>query len=240
MDATKKEHIVTILNQEEIASKIYNMVLDAPEIANTASPGQFVHIQCPDGFLRRPISICDCLDGKLRIIYRAEGKGTQSLSRLKSGDSISLLGPLGHGFTPVSGRTIVIGGGLGVFPLLYLSKQLENPIVLLGFSSQNIVCLDQDFLHPRIFTDDGTFGEKGFVTEGLLEEIKKEKPVMIYACGPTPMLDRVEMIAKEHRIDYEVSLEERMGCGVGACLVCNCERDGKYRRVCKDGPVFRG
>ena len=212
-----------IASIRRLSKAAFDILLFAPELAESAVPGQFLHIRCGEQPLRRPISICE-IDrniGALRIVFEVRGKGTAWLSERQMGDAVDLLGPLGNGFSlPESGEGIIlIGGGIGTPPLLSVAQTLPGQTeAILGFH--------------------------GLVTDLLRERIAvKEKPCTgILACGPTPMLKAIAALAQEHQIPCQVSLEERMGCGVGACLVCACktkEADGEhYRHVCKDGPVF--
>lgn len=241
----KKEQICTLLKKEIPAENIFDFTAYAPEIAHSAQPGQFLHILCGAGvFLRRPISICDAAGDTVRFIFEVKGEGTRLLSERKPGDEINILGPLGNTF--IDGefkRPAIIGGGIGVFPLYMLAKKLESPDIYLGFRSEDRVVMTEEFSalgNVRTATDDGSFGYKGFAAELLKENIQKYD--VIYACGPQAMLAGVKKIAMEAGVPLRVSLEQRMGCGLGACLVCSCETvfDGtdKYKRVCKDGPVF--
>lgn len=234
----------------------FDITLFTPELAEAAVPGQFLHIRCGEQPLRRPISICeiDRKIGALRIVFEVRGKGTAWLSERQMGDVVDVLGPLGNGFSlPESGEGIVlIGGGIGTPPLLSVARALPDKAeAILGFRNADACILARDFAlacaNVQIATDDGSLGFHGLVTDLLKERLAahtaREKPCAgILACGPTPMLKAIAALAQEHQIPCQVSLEERMGCGVGACLVCACktkEPDGEhYRHVCKDGPVF--
>lgn len=239
-----------VMDNRFIADGFYSMILQAPEASGPAQPGQFVHITCEGSQLCRPISICeiDRQAGTLRLVYEVRGAGTAWLARRREGDTIRILAPLGHGFTPPDGvrHPVVVGGGLGVPPLLELSKQLDRPAALLGFRSKEAAILAPDFeragARVGIATDDGSIGRHGLVTELLKEQIETGKCDYIAACGPLPMLRGVAGLAVQAGIPCQVSLEERMGCGMGACLVCVCKvqkTDGEgYARVCADGPVF--
>ncbi|HHW47434.1 MAG TPA: dihydroorotate dehydrogenase electron transfer subunit [Clostridiaceae bacterium] len=225
-------------------------------IAENALPGQFVNIRSCEGIntlLRRPISILrvDRDKGAFDIVFQVRGKGTGMLAMKKAGDTVDIIGPLGKPFfINESFRKIaVVGGGIGIFPLLFLLKEMQSAekTVFLGFRNKECIVLSDDFekacdsLH--IATDDGSAGRKGLVT-GLLEESLDNGQTfdIIYACGPGPMLKKVAYLAKKHNIRCQVSLEQRMGCGIGACLVCACKTkqgdDWDYSHVCKDGPVF--
>lgn len=240
-----------MIRKEALAKGIYDMTVSCPPLASQAEAGQFVHIRVAGFTLRRPISICtiDAGAGTIRLVFEVRGPGTEALSALEPGDEMDLLGPLGHGFRPLSpgSRVIVVGGGIGVPPLLETAARYgKNATAILGFRTKDAVILTKDFENAgcdtRLATDDGSAGYHGFVT-GLLEQRLAEGPAdLICACGPMAMLKGVAAMAEKAGISCQVSLEERMGCGVGACLVCACKtvREGKelYSHVCKDGPVF--
>ncbi|WP_368234150.1 dihydroorotate dehydrogenase electron transfer subunit [Anaerotruncus rubiinfantis] len=242
-----------IAGRSELAKGIYSYRIHCPEIASQAKAGQFVHLRADGFFLRRPISICeiDRQSGELRIVFEVRGDGTAKLAELRKGDFIDLLGPLGNSFSQLArdSRVILVGGGIGVPPMLETAKAYgPNATAIIGFRSADAVILQADFkaagCDTRLATDDGSAGYHGFVT-GLLEARLKEGPAdLICACGPMPMLRGVVGLAEQYGVRSEVSLEERMGCGVGACLVCACKtvKDGReiYTHVCKDGPVFDG
>ena len=237
----------------ELKPGVWSMVIACPDIANAAVCGQFVHLMPQGNFtLRRPISICeiDRNAGTLRVVFGVRGKGTAQLATLRAGDTVDMLGPLGHGFTLPDADTpvILIGGGIGTPPMLPLAQYFgKSAVVISGFRNADAVILQEDFAAAGcktiLCTDDGSAGNKGLVTVPLAEEITARKPTLICACGPIPMLSAIAAMAKEQGIPCQVSLEERMGCGVGACLVCACNiylNDGEIHaaHVCKDGPVF--
>lgn len=238
-----------IIRQDEIATDIYSMVIDAPEIASQAVPGQFIDVYSADGskLLPRPISLCeiDRAAGTLRIVYRIAGKGTKEFSMLTSDHTITILGPLGNGFMKKDKKAILIGGGIGIPPMLQLAKELtcEKSIVL-GFRDEEF--LSEEFEpYGTVYksSDNGAIGVKGTVMDAIREY--GIEGTEIYACGPTPMLRAIQSYALEHGIEAQLSLEERMACGVGACLACVCKSKEiddhsqvKNKRVCKDGPVF--
>ncbi len=240
-----------IAGKSALAKDIYSIEITCPEIAEIAQPGQFVHI-LPAGFtLRRPISICDINreKGTLRIVFIVKGDGTKEIAKLNEGDLIDMLAPLGHGFTVNDSfkKVVLIGGGIGTPPMLPLAKYYgEKAVVISGFRSAEAVILQNDFKQTGaetiLCTDDGSMGIKGFVTEPLKELLEKGGIDAVYTCGPTPMLKNIAVIANEKNVYCEVSLEERMGCGIGACLVCACKtkKDGEehFAHVCKNGPVF--
>ena len=242
-----------IVSMTQLTAAAWSMVIACPEVAEKAQPGQFVNL-LPDGnfTLRRPISICgiDKAAGTLRIVFEVRGKGTKALSELRAGDTVNMLAPLGHGFTlpEQSARAILIGGGIGTPPMLPLAEYFgKNAVVISGFRSKDSAILQEDFAGTGaktiLCTDDGSAGRYGLVTLPLEEEIKTQKPDLICACGPMPMLRATAALAETYEIPCQVSLEERMGCGIGACLVCACRTkdkngDEQFTHVCKNGPVF--
>lgn len=234
-----------IVYKREIAKGIFDFRVNSNELCSLASPGQFAHIKVPGKILRRPISICDVQNDIMRFVFEIKGEGTEILARAKVGDELDMLAPLGKGFKlSKNKKALFVGGGIGVPPLLYASKGFEDSVAIIGFRNKDFVILEDSFIKSGsktiVTTDDGTYGRHGFVTEPLLEVIDTVDEV--YACGPTPMLKAVAKICREHAKSCQVSLEERMGCGVGACLVCACKTkkngDETYSHVCKDGPVF--
>lgn len=240
-----------IIEKQNLAKNTFSYLIDCPPMAAEAKAGQFVHIKV-DGFqLRRPISICEVGERTIRVVFDVRGEGTEALTRLNQGDLIDLIAPLGNGFTLLDpdSPVILLGGGIGVPPMLQVAKHYgENATAILGFQTASKLILEEDFraagAETLICTDDGTVGHHGLVTDLLRERLEKGKPTMVYACGPKPMLKGVAALAKEFDVPCEVSLEERMACGVGACLVCQCKlvRSGQEfsAHVCKDGPVFKG
>lgn len=249
MSYTQGQYPVTI--KKNLAKNCYDFTFSAPEMAALAEAGQFVHIKVNGFFLRRPISICEVHQaaGTLRVVFEVRGNGTDELTKVNAGDLLDVMGPLGKGFSLLEEgkKAVVIGGGIGVPPMLETAKHYgANATAILGFRSSNAVILTEDFARVGastvLCTDDGTAGRKGFVTEALAELLANEKPDLICACGPHPMLKGIVALAAQYGIPCEVSLEERMGCGVGACLVCACKtvKNGEeyFAHVCKDGPVF--
>lgn len=240
-----------IIKKENIAKNCYSLIISCPEIAKIALSGQFCQVKI-DGFvLRRPISICEINkeNSTIRIVFETRGEGTKALANLNENSLIDIIAPLGHGFTILEKEknAIVIGGGIGVPPLLEVAKSYgENATAIIGFRNAHAVILEDDFKKNNnnviLCTDDGSAGEKGFVTAALEKSLQAKKADIIYACGPHLMIKGVIEIARKHNIRCEVSLEERMGCGIGACLVCACKtvKNGEeyMAHVCKDGPVF--
>jgi len=245
--AIKKQAIIA--EQTKLADDIYSMWIIAEDIAKEARPGQFVSLYCRDGsrLLPRPISICeiDQEQGRVRLVYRSSGKGTKEFAALKSQDVIEAMGPLGNGFTLEGKKALLIGGGIGIPPMLELAKQLncEKQIVL-GYRDNTF--LEEEFEQYGkvvIATEDGSKGTKGNVLDAM--KANGLEADIIFACGPTPMLRGIQAYALEQGIVCQLSLEERMACGIGACLGCVCKSkevdhhsNVKNKRICKDGPVF--
>jgi len=252
----KKSSICLVNENVKIAENTYRMLIYTPEIAQSIRPGQFVHIKVPHDrslLLRRPISVSNVFTdngGIIEIIYRVTGMGTQILSQVKSSDQLNVLGPLGNGFIKPKNvrKAFAVGGGCGIAPLKLLIKYWDDVkfTSFLGFKSKTYTYdLDQfELLSEHVFvsTDDGSLGSCGVVTENLILRLKRDMPDLLLACGPTIMLKEIKDIAAKNGIPCQISLEERMGCGLGACLVCVCEtqkvKDFEYKKVCSDGPVF--
>lgn len=249
----KKKSTATVTGQKMISDGIYSMWLSFPkeeDVAQTAVPGQFISIYCNDGsrLLPRPISICEIDKEKssLRVVYRVAGKGTEEFSKLVCGDRIAVVGPLGNGFTQKEGKSVLIGGGIGIPPMLELAKSLKGDVsVVLGYRDADLFLKEEfePFAKVYISTEDGSVGTKGNVIDAIRAE--KITADTIYACGPIPMLRGVKAFAEENNIPAQISMEEKMACGIGACLACVCsskEKDShsnvNNKRVCKDGPVF--
>lgn len=240
---------VKVISQVSLASDIYSIILSTDKIAKEAKAGQFVSVYCNDktSLLPRPISICeiDKERGTLRLVYRVVGKGTNEFSKLKSGDTVEILGPLGNGFTLRDKKAILIGGGIGIPPMLELAKELncEKQIVL-GYRDEIFLTNElEEVGKVYIASEDGKHGIKGNVID-VINQYDLDADV-IYACGPTPMLRAIKEYGLKNRIETQISLEERMACGIGACLGCVCKSKEKdehtnvnNKRVCKDGPVF--
>ncbi|MBP3309983.1 MAG: dihydroorotate dehydrogenase electron transfer subunit [Ruminococcus sp.] len=249
MKYTQGKYIIS--RKTAIARDIYSFTIACPEVAEAAQPGQFVHIRANGFTLRRPISICgiDKAKGTLRIVFEIRGEGTAEIAKLNEGDLIDMLAPLGHGFTvnPEFKRVVLIGGGIGTPPMLPLAQSYgDKATAICGFRNASAVILQEDFRNSGaetiLCTDDGSMGIHGFVTQPFTEIAGKENIDAVYACGPMPMLRGIAEICREKGIYCEISLEERMACGIGACLGCACKtkrNDEEYfAHVCKDGPVF--
>lgn len=233
-----------------LAKSVFDLTVHCPEIAELAQPGQFAQVAAEGYFLRRPISICniDKQSGTIRLVFEVRGNGTEKISHLNAGDNIDIIAPLGKGFTFIDGaKAVCVGGGIGTPPMLGIAARYGgNAQVICGFRTAGIAILQEDFAaagcKTTLCTDDGTAGMHGFVSEPLKARLESDKPDIIYACGPAVMLRNVAELAAEYGVRCEVSLEQRMACGVGACLVCVCKtvKDGQsfLSHVCKDGPVF--
>lgn len=251
MSGKIKEKAV-IISQEEISLDIYSMWIQT-NAAKTAKPGQFVSLYCNDGsrILPRPISICeiDKEGNKLRLVYRVVGKGTDEFSKYHAGTELEIMGPLGNGFPMEKAegkKALLIGGGIGVPPMVELAKQLkaEEKNMVAGYRS--LLFLDGELKANGNFyaaTEDGSTGVKGTVIDAI--KTNKIQADVIYACGPTPMLCAIKEYAKEQGIEAWISMEEKMACGIGACLACVCKTKEKDEhtnvnnaRICKEGPVF--
>ena len=243
----------TILQQECIGTDIYSLWLDAPQIASQAKPGQFISVYSNDSgrVLPRPISICeiDREKGALRIVYRIAGKGTKEFSGMKAGETLDILGPLGNGFPMdvIKGkRVFMMGGGIGVPPMVQTAKEAKAEVtVIAGYRNSEIFLKEELEQNGTlvIATEDGSVGTKGNVMDAIRENHLEAD--VIFACGPTPMLRAIKTYAEENGILCYISMEEKMACGVGACLACVCKsKDVDHhshvhnKRICKDGPVF--
>lgn len=233
-----KENIYKILSNDKIAKDVYKMVLEGDTQYVTA-PGQFINIKLEGRFLRRPISVCDCSDTAITIIYKVVGDGTQQMSELEAGESLDVLTGLGNGYDITkSTKPLLIGGGVGVPPMFLLAKKLieagQRPTVVLGFNTKDEIFFEDEFkaigADVRVTTVDGSYGIKGFVTDAFPEDYD-----YFYTCGPMPMFKAIENTAKT---SGQYSFEERMGCGFGACMGCSCKTKYGNKRICKDGPVL--
>ena len=231
-----------ILENEKIAKDIFKMVLEG-NTEYITKPGQFINIEIEGLYLRRPISVCDYDDKTVTIIYKVVGQGTEIMSKMNIGDKLDILTGLGNGFNlNCEGKTpLIIGGGVGTPPMYRLCKELKKngitPIVILGFGSKDDIFYEDEFknlgVDVYVSTVNGSYGTKGFVTDIM----KNLDYTYFYACGPMPMLKAV--CEESKNIKGQVSLEERMGCGFGACMGCTIETKVGYKRVCKEGPVFK-
>ncbi|MBQ9861115.1 MAG: dihydroorotate dehydrogenase electron transfer subunit [Clostridia bacterium] len=234
-----KQSLFTIVTNQPLTDTIYRMVLKGDTSAITA-PGQFVNIKLDGLYLRRPISVCDCVDGELTLIYKVVGKGTEQMSTMRAGEQLDILTGLGNGYATASAgvHALLLGGGVGVPPLYMLAKTLiaqgKTVSVVLGFNTKNEVFYEQEFkalgANVTVTTVDGSYGAKGFVTDALPASYD-----YFFTCGPEPML---KAVYKSTATEGQFSFEERMGCGFGACMGCSCKTVTGYKRICKDGPVL--
>jgi dihydroorotate dehydrogenase electron transfer subunit len=251
------EQTVTIAANERDTDQYFRLVLRAPQIAPLIQPGQFAHVRIlplKDALLRRPFSIFQATADTFSILYKTVGKGTDALARMRAGEALSVIAPLGHGFTvpPPGGETpLLIAGGYGMAAMFLLAQRSpQKGIVFVGGRRRADILCEKEFAasgwEVRVATEDGSHGEKGLVTQPLLKEIAKRKAESgkrkLFACGPTPMLRAVGKLAEEHDLPAELSMDEHMCCGVGTCLTCVIPvrtGDGwEYQRTCTEGPVF--
>lgn len=268
------QEICRVAQNKQLGEGLYQLVLDAPQIAAAAQCGQFVHIACGEGnLLRRPISICLAEGVALTIVFQVKGSGTEWLAARAEGDTLDVLGPLGHGFdvAALGAKPVFVGGGIGVPPMLELAQALSRVLLVeevkagradgsgdsrqegrdvrvtavLGYRDSQLFLKEEfePWAEVYVSTDDGSAGTKGTVIDAVRENGVEAD--VIFACGPKPMLRAVKAYAAEKGIPCYVSLEERMACGIGACLGCVCKTTGEdahshvhNARVCKDGPVF--
>ena len=232
-----------ILSNEEVAEKIFRLTVDAPELAENSRAGQFVQVKISDDFtLRRPLGIASTSGGKVKIFYRAVGRGTEILSTRRAGESLNILGALGNGYSNFGGKILLVGGGMGLAPLLCAAEKFSSDVLLGGRTRDEVIFWQEEFRPhvEKIFitTDDGSYAKKGFVIDLLPEVISAEKYCAIFTCGPEIMMRGVASVAAEKNIPCEVSFEKRMACGLGACLSCSIDTADGRKKVCKDGPIF--
>ena len=236
-----KQRIFEILTNEALTSNVYRMTLEGDTSAITA-PGQFVNIRLAGKFLRRPISVCDWEDGKLTLVYKVVGHGTAQMAAMAPGESLDILTGLGNGYdlTLTGENPVLVGGGVGVPPMYGLAKHLRalgKPVqVILGFNTREEIFYEEEFkalgFTVYVTTVDGSYGIPGFVTDALKELSYSH----FCACGPEPML---KALYKASRTSGQMSFEERMGCGFGACMGCSCKTLTGNKRICKEGPVMK-
>lgn len=233
-----KQLLFTIKENVALTDSVYKMTLSGD--TTDIKCGQFVNIKLDGLYLRRPISVCDCEDGVLTLVYKVVGKGTEQMSRMKDG-ALDILTGLGNGYDiSLSGdKPLLLGGGVGVPPLYKLCKELikedKKPTVILGFNTESEIFYENEFkalgAEVKVTTADGSYGIKGFVTDAM----KDTDYTYIYTCGPEPMLKAVYNASVT---SGQFSFEERMGCGFGACMGCSCKTKYGNKRICKDGPVL--
>jgi dihydroorotate dehydrogenase electron transfer subunit len=247
------------LREVQCWGDFFRFTIDAPALGRAARPGQFVMVKISEGalpLLRRPLGIHDANEGGIELFFKVAGQGTGLLSRKTPGDRLDILGPLGKGFTvsaaPKGHTAYLVGGGRGIAPLFFLARELARagarPVVFYGGRCLADIPLRGRFeeagLEFSCSTDDGSLGFAGFVTDLAARELAREKPAVVYACGPDPMMKALAAITAKHRVAAEFSLESVMGCGIGACWGCvhrirNESGDG-WVKICEEGPVFPG
>ena len=235
-----KQGIFTIVSNEALTDSVYKMVLAGDTSAITA-PGQFVNIQLSGKFLRRPISVCDYDAATLTIVYKVVGKGTEQMCHMGQGEKLDILTGLGNGYDlSITGEEpVLLGGGVGVPPMYNLAKELRKQgkkvSVILGFNTKSEIFYEEEFkalgCEVTVTTVDGSYGVKGFVTDALPAHYSH-----FCTCGPEPML---KAVYKATVTSGQMSFEERMGCGFGACMGCSCQTLTGYKRICKEGPVMK-
>ena len=235
-----KTVIFELLTNRKIAKNTYEWTL-AGDVSDITAPGQFVNVQLDGFYLRRPISVCDAADGKLTLIFKAVGAGTEKMANMLPGAKLDILSGLGNGYdTEKSGDApLLLGGGAGVPPMYMLAKKLiaegKKPTVILGFGSSDEIFYKEEFeaigAKVIVATADGSFGVRGFVTDAMAEV----DYTYFYTCGPEPML---KAIYDRSETSGQFSFEERMGCGFGACMGCSCKTKYGNKRICRDGPVL--
>lgn len=248
--AGKVKGQAVVMKIEALEEDIYSLWIKEHTIASEAKAGQFISFFSKDGskLLPRPISICeiDREQDLVRVVFRVVGFGTKEFSQLKEGETIEVMGPLGNGFTLEGTKAILIGGGIGIPPMLELAKSLSiEKSIVLGYRTDDLFLKEEFEPYGKVYvsTEDGTAGTKGNVIDAIREQ--NIEADIIFACGPTPMLRGIKAYAKELGITAQLSLEEKMACGIGACLACVCKSKEKdhhtnvnNKRICKDGPVF--
>lgn len=241
----KKIFEAEILANVEVAEKIFRLEVFEPELSLEAHPGQFVEVKISDEFtLRRPFGIASASEGIVKIFYRVVGKGTEILSKKKAGESLNILGALGKGFdVDIYGKILLVGGGMGLAPLLSAAEKLDNSDVLIGGKNKAEAIFWYKEFRPKVknffvTTDDGSLGRKGFVTDLLTSVLETEDYSAVFTCGPEIMMREVAFEAMARDLICQVSFERRMACGLGACLSCSIDTSQGRKKVCKDGPVF--
>ncbi|MCL2372542.1 MAG: dihydroorotate dehydrogenase electron transfer subunit [Defluviitaleaceae bacterium] len=246
-DVTQKFFAAKILSNSEVASDIFSMTLHAPEIAGDVKPGQFAMVYLGRGemLLPRPISFCDAnpAEGTVNLVYQVVGKGTKAMAEMPAGENVKILAPIGNGFflDRITATPAIVGGGIGTPPLLLAAKALAakgiKPDVFLGFRSNSILVKEFETVARNVYiaTEDGSHGHKGYVTELLKNGNNYQE---IISCGPAALLQALKTYAASINIPCQVSLEERMGCGVGTCVGCVVKMYGTFVRICAHGPVF--
>ena len=235
-----KQVFLTVKENIALTDSVYKMVLTG-DTSGVTNCGQFVNLKLDGLFLRRPISVCDCENGELTLVYKVVGKGTEQMSKMNGGEVLDVLTGLGNGYdTSVSGEApLLIGGGVGVPPMYMLCKKLiaegKKPTVILGFNRADEIFYEKEFealgVKVMVSTVDGSYGVRGFVTDAMTDVDYS----YFYTCGPEPML---KAVYRATNTSGQFSFEERMGCGFGACMGCSCKTVTGYKRICKEGPVL--
>lgn len=242
-----KPLFANVVKNKKLSEDVFQITLNCAYVTKNAVPGQFVSVLCDDLILRRPFSIANVDRENFQIIYKIKGKGTEFISKLKQGESINIVGPLGKGFSIQNKKSLLIGAGVGIAPVLFLSKVLEKknlPFKLVaGF--QKYMQIDEiTESNSFIITEDGSSELKGRINDHLIRIIEQYKPDILYSCGPEIVLKYVVEAAKKHNILSEVALEREFACGTGVCMGCSIKvlenNEEVNRRICKDGPVFDG
>ncbi|MBE7001037.1 MAG: dihydroorotate dehydrogenase electron transfer subunit [Ruminococcaceae bacterium] len=235
-----KETVFKVVTNRALTDSVYEMKLRG-DTSDITAPGQFVNIKLDSLFLRRPISVCNIVGEELTLVYKVVGKGTRAMSMMGHGAKLDILTGLGNGYdlTPVKSSALLLGGGVGVPPLYLLARKLiaegKKVTVVLGFNTKSEIFYENEFAalgcDVRVTTVDGSYGTKGFVTDAMEGEFDH-----FFTCGPEPML---KAVWNKTEIDGQLSFEERMGCGFGACMGCSCQTLTGNKRICKEGPVLR-
>jgi len=242
-----------VLDHQQLTPEHFKIALESSYIPSHAQPGQFVEVRCADAvdpLLRRPLGIHTVSKDYFELLYEVVGKGTELLSQRKIGEQVDVLGPLGNGFkVNTKKNAIIIAGGMGAAPLLYLARQLTNnksqtTNIFIGAKTKAKLLCEKEFKgltdKVMITTDDGSYANKGYISDLLFHHLEENRQTdaVIYACGPKPMLKQVAEIVFQKGLDCQVSMEARMACGIGACLGCVIKTNNGYKKVCDDGPVF--
>lgn len=229
-----------VLDNVPLTEDIYKLKLQTPEIAAGVQAGQFIHLQVPGFSLRRPFTVADAEGEAITLIIRRQGRGTEALEQAKAGDALQILGPLGNGFRPMSGRALLLGGGIGAAALVLLARRLQQCTFVMGGRSAGELWLENLVLPPAVdiqyATDDGSKGFAGNLV--LYAEENLQQGMWVAACGPEPMLAGLQSLLLQRDIPGQFALEARMACGLGACMGCTCKTTQGNALVCKDGPVF--
>ena len=241
-------YLCEIIENTVVTDAVFSITVASSELARKSAPGQFLHIKCGEArILRRPISICSINGDNLRFVFEVKGEGTRWLSECNAGDKLDILGPLGNGFSMPEGKLIIVGGGVGTPPMLFAAESAKSSVTaILGFRSAGRVILTDEFeaVCEKVYltTDDGSAGMHGAVTKPLEELLKSGGYDAFMSCGQLQMQKAVADLCLQYGVPCQVSLEERMGCGIGACLVCACavlgENGKEMSRACVDGPVY--